>query len=69
MTNFILIGATAALLLAGTPAMAKQRVDHTRYGYSHRMPRSVYDAYGFDKGGNSLPENVSGDFDRRNTFN
>ena len=68
MTNLILIGAAAALLVAA-PAMAKQRVDHYRYGFSHRLPRSVYDAYGFYRGDDSLPSNVSGDFDRRNTFN
>jgi hypothetical protein len=69
MTNFTLIGAVAALLLVAAPAIAKQHVDHYRYGYSHRLPRSVYGAYGFYRGGDSLPSNISGDFDRRNTFN
>jgi hypothetical protein len=69
MTNFTLIGAAAALLLVTAPAMAKPRVDHYRYGYSHRLPRSVYGAYGYYRGDASFPSNVSGDFDRRNTFN
>jgi hypothetical protein len=69
MTNLTLIGAAAALLLIATPAMAKQRVDHYRYGYAHRMPRSVYNAYGFYRGDDAAPSNISGDFDRRNTFN
>jgi len=69
MIKFGLIGAAAALLMVATPAMAKQRVDHTRYGYSQRIPRSVYNAYGFDRGSAVTPGNISADFDRRNTFN
>jgi hypothetical protein len=69
MTNFGLIGTAAVLLLVATPAMAKQRVDHTRYGYAQRIPRSVYNAYGFDRGSDVTPGNTSADFDRRNTFN
>jgi hypothetical protein len=69
MTNFTLIGAAAALLLIATPAMAKQRTDHYRYGYSRPLSRSVYGAYDFYRGDNVVPGNVSADFDRRNTFN
>ena len=68
MTNFTLISA-AALLLVATPAMARQHFEHYRYGYSHRMPRSVYRAYGFYRGDDFVPHNYSDDFDRRNTFN
>ena len=69
MIKFGLIGAAAALLMVATPAMAKQRVDHTRYGYAQRLPRSVYNAYGFDRSSDVTPGNTSADFDRRNTFN
>ena len=69
MTNFTLISAAAALLLVATPAMARQRFEHYRYGYSHRMPRLVYRAYGFYRGDDFAPQNFSGDFDRSNTFN
>jgi hypothetical protein len=69
MVKFGLIGAAAALLMVATPAMAKQRVDHTRYGYAQRIPRSVYNAYGFDRSSDVTPGNTSADFDRRNTFN
>jgi hypothetical protein len=69
MIKFGLIGAATALLMVATPAMAKQRVDHTRYGYAQRLPRSVYNAYGFDRSSDVTPGNTSADFDRRNTFN
>jgi hypothetical protein len=69
MTNFTLISAAAALLLVATPAMARQHFKHYRYGYSHRMPRSVYRAYGFYRGDDLAPHNYSDDFERRNTFN
>jgi hypothetical protein len=69
MTNFTLISAAAALLLVATPAMARQHFEHYRYGYSHRVSRSVYGAYGFYRGDEFAPQNSSGDFDRRNTFN
>jgi hypothetical protein len=70
MTNLTLIGAAAALLLVATPAMARQHFGYYRYGYSQRVPRSVYRAYGFDRGDDFAPHNnFSGDFDRRNTFN
>lgn len=67
MTSLRLIRAVALSLLLATPAMAMRRVDHHRgatarhargFGY-----RSVYGAYGFDRGG------ILEDFDRRNTFN
>ena len=68
MTKFTLISA-AALLLIAAPAMARQRFEHHRYGYSHRMSRSVYRAHGFYRGDGVAPQNFSNDFDRRNTFN
>jgi hypothetical protein len=49
--------------------MARQHFKHYRYGYSHRMPRSVYRAYGFYRGDDLAPHNYSDDFERRNTFN
>jgi hypothetical protein len=50
--------------------MARQHFGYYRYGYSQRVPRSVYRAYGFDRGDDLAPHNnFSGDFDRRNTFN
>jgi hypothetical protein len=78
MMNRKLIGAVALSLLIATPALAKPQAGYHRYGYSHRASpmhvlnfghRSVYDAYGFDTGGGLTSGNVSGDFDRRNTFN
>ena len=68
MTNFTLISAASALLLVATPAMAGQRYEHYRYGFSHRMPRSVYRAYGIYRSDDFSPRNYSDDFDRRNTF-
>jgi hypothetical protein len=69
MTNVTLISAAAAVLLVATPAMARQRFEHYRCGYSHQVSRSVYGAYGFYRGNNFVSRNSSGDFDRRNTFN
>jgi hypothetical protein len=70
--NLKLIAAAAAALLVATPALAAQRAAHHRYSHAHARLfnyRSVYGAYGFDQGGNFAPDNISGDFDRRNTFN
>jgi hypothetical protein len=70
--NFKLITAAAVSLLVATPALAAQRAAHHRYSHAHARLfnyRSVYGAYGFDQGGNFAPDNISGDFDRRNTFN
>jgi hypothetical protein len=79
MTNFKLIGAAALSLLLASPAVAMPQRDHHRYAYSHRMSPaqhvrnfgygSPYEAYGFDRGNDFDRGNVSGDFDRRNTFN
>ena len=70
MTSFTLIGAAAALLLVATPAMARQRAHPYRYGYSHRVSRSAYGAYDFDRGDNFAAGNpYENDFDRKNTFN
>ena len=74
MTNYKLIGAAAVLLSLATPAMAKQRGDLHRYGYTHRVSPvrtfgSAFGAYDFYSHDNFAPENYSDDFDRRNTFN
>jgi hypothetical protein len=72
LMNFKLIAAAAASLLVATPALATQRAAHHRYSHAHARLfnyRSVYGAYGFDQGGNFAPDNISGDFDRKNTFN
>jgi hypothetical protein len=79
MTNFRLIGAAAALLLVASPAMAKESGRHAHFGHPRKaisigLPRtfdyrSAYGAYDFYPGHNFVPENVDGDFDRRNTFN
>ena len=72
--NLKLIAAAAASLLVATPALAAQRVDHHRQ--SRRVQharkfdyRSVYGAYGFDRGDDFAPGNDYDDFARRNTFN
>jgi hypothetical protein len=79
MTNFKLLGAAALSLLVAAPAVAVPQRDHPRYGYSHRTSPvqhargfgygSPYEAYGFDRGDDFARGNVSGDFERRNTFN
>jgi hypothetical protein len=65
MANLKLLAATAISLLAATPVLAVQRGHHHhRYAYSR-----AYRAYGFYRGGDFAPGNVSEDFARRNTFN
>jgi hypothetical protein len=50
--------------------MARQRAHPYRYGYSHRVSRSAYGAYDFDRGDNFAAGNpYENDFDRKNTFN
>ena len=64
--NFRLIATAALSLLLATPAMAMHRGHHRHYAhFSQRASR----AFAFDRGYNYVPENFSGDFDRRNTFN
>jgi hypothetical protein len=72
--NLKLVAAAAASLLVATPALAAQRVDHHRQ--SRRVQharkfdyRSVYGAYGFDRGDDFASGNDYDDFARRNTFN
>ena len=66
MMKFRLIGVAALSLMLATPAMAMQHGYHHHYGHlSHRVSK----AFAFDRGYYSAPGNISGDFDRRNTFN
>jgi hypothetical protein len=66
MTNFRLIGAVALSLVLATPAMAMHRGYRHHYGYHSR---SAYGAFALDRGYSYVPRGISGDFDRRNTFN
>jgi hypothetical protein len=64
MTYFGLLVVAALSLSAAMPAAAMARGHHHRYAYSR-----AYRAYGFYRGDDFAAGNISGDFDRRNTFN
>jgi hypothetical protein len=66
MMNFRLIGVVALSFMLATPAMAMHRGYHHHYRH---VSHSFFRAFGFDRGYNYAPGNLSNDFDRRNTFN
>ena len=74
MARVRLIGAVALSLLSATPVLAAQHVDFGHYSHSRgalptQRARNFNNAYGFDRGANFTFDNLSADFDRRNTFN